>query len=87
MRPQACCSPDTSGVCNHPVVQVEAATQLTVLALARDTFLDVLGPLEAMLTREKSPQVCCCMRRFWPLTPNLVLPAAQACAVAAEGCT
>jgi hypothetical protein len=39
------------------LVQVESATPLTVLALARDTFLSVLGPLEALLTREKSPQV------------------------------
>jgi hypothetical protein len=38
-------------------VQVEAATPLTVLALARDTFLSVLGPLEELMTREKSPQV------------------------------
>lgn len=38
-------------------VQVEAATPLTVLALARDTFLSVLGPLEELMKREKSPQV------------------------------
>lgn len=28
-----------------------------MLALARNTFLSVLGPLEALMTREKSPQV------------------------------
>jgi hypothetical protein len=39
------------------MLQVEAATPLTVLALARNTFLSVLGPLEALMTREKSPQV------------------------------
>lgn len=38
-------------------VQVEAITQLTVLALARNTFLSVLGPLEELMKREKSPQV------------------------------
>ena len=38
----------------HP--QVEAVTPLVTLALARETFLSVLGPLEALLTREKSPQ-------------------------------
>lgn len=38
-------------------VQVEAVTPLTVLALARGTFLSVLGPLEELLKREKSPQV------------------------------
>lgn len=39
------------------IATVEAATRLTVLALARETFLAVLGPLEDLLTREKSPQV------------------------------
>ena len=38
-------------------VQVEAATLLTVLALDRSTFRAVLGPLEKLLEREKSPQV------------------------------
>eukprot|EP00775_Hariotina_reticulata_P007218 gene7218-7431_t len=36
---------------------VQAATTLGVLALARETFLAVLGPLEELLVREKSPQV------------------------------
>jgi hypothetical protein len=39
------------------LLQVEAVTPLTVLALARGTFLSVLGPLEELLKREKSPQV------------------------------
>eukprot|EP00878_Enallax_costatus_P004895 GHUV01005150.1.p1 GENE.GHUV01005150.1~~GHUV01005150.1.p1 ORF type:complete len:499 (+),score=133.52 GHUV01005150.1:478-1974(+) len=39
------------------IATVEAVTPLTVLALARDTFLNVLGPLEALMAREKSPQV------------------------------
>jgi len=36
---------------------VEAHTRLVVLALARNTFVEVLGPLEELMTREKSPQV------------------------------
>uniref|UniRef100_A0A383WC48 cGMP-dependent protein kinase n=1 Tax=Tetradesmus obliquus TaxID=3088 RepID=A0A383WC48_TETOB len=39
------------------IATVEAVTPLTVLALARGTFLSVLGPLEELLKREKSPQV------------------------------
>ena len=40
---------------------VEAHTRLVVLALARNTFVEVLGPLEELMAREKSPQV----RRAW----------------------
>lgn len=43
--------------CDVAFAQVEAVTPLTVLELGRKTFLNVLGPLEALLTREKSPQV------------------------------
>lgn len=36
---------------------VQAHTSLKVLALARATFVEVLGPLEELMAREKSPQV------------------------------
>ena len=36
---------------------VEAHTKLVCLTLARDTFTELLGPLERLMEREKSPQV------------------------------
>jgi hypothetical protein len=51
----AACSPSLPRL--NDSLQVEAVTPLTVLALARGTFLSVLGPLEELLKREKSPQV------------------------------
>ncbi len=36
---------------------VEALTQLTCLTLQRDRFVEILGPLEQIMAREKSPQV------------------------------
>lgn len=36
---------------------VEAYTKLICLTLKRDTFTEILGPLEKLMTREKSPQV------------------------------
>lgn len=36
---------------------VEAYTKLVCLTLKRDTFTEILGPLEQLMTREKSPQV------------------------------
>uniref|UniRef100_A0A7S3R8L1 cGMP-dependent protein kinase n=1 Tax=Dunaliella tertiolecta TaxID=3047 RepID=A0A7S3R8L1_DUNTE len=36
---------------------VEAYTKLVCLTLRRDTFTEILGPLEKLMTREKSPQV------------------------------
>lgn len=37
---------------------VEAITDLACLALKRETFVDILGPLEELMRREKSPEVC-----------------------------
>ncbi|KAK9867128.1 hypothetical protein WJX84_004628 [Apatococcus fuscideae] len=36
---------------------VEALTQMTCLTLQRDRFVEILGPLEQLMAREKSPQV------------------------------
>lgn len=36
---------------------VEAYTKLICLTLKRDTFTEILGPLEQLMTREKSPLV------------------------------
>lgn len=36
---------------------VEAYTRLVCLTLKRDTFVEILGPLEQLMAREKSPQV------------------------------
>jgi hypothetical protein len=36
---------------------VEAHPRLVCLTLARDTFTELLGPLERLMEREKSPQV------------------------------
>lgn len=36
---------------------MEAYTKLVTLALNRDTFVEILGPLEELMAREKSPQV------------------------------
>jgi len=36
---------------------VEAVTKLSCLTLKRDTFVEILGPLEKIMAREKSPQV------------------------------
>jgi hypothetical protein len=36
---------------------VEAQTRLICLTLRREVFVDILGPLEQLMTREKSPQV------------------------------
>jgi cGMP-dependent protein kinase 2 len=36
---------------------VEAYTKLVCLTLKRDTFTEILGPLEQLMTREKSAQV------------------------------
>ena len=36
---------------------VEATTQLRCLVLARDRFVDILGPLYSLMQREKSPAV------------------------------
>lgn len=46
-------------LCDEPrAATVEAITGLTCLALKRDTFVDILGPLEDLMRREKSPEVC-----------------------------
>jgi hypothetical protein len=36
---------------------VEAYTKLVCLTLKRDTFAEILGPLEQLMAREKSPQI------------------------------
>lgn len=36
---------------------VEALTELTVLFLGRDHFTELLGPLQDIMQRDKSPQV------------------------------
>ena len=36
---------------------VEATTQLKCLVLARERFVDILGPLYSLMQREKSPAV------------------------------
>eukprot|EP00955_Chlamydomonas_euryale_P044476 352901-Chlamydomonas_euryale.AAC.9 len=45
-------------LCEEPrVATVEASTQMVLLTLKRDTFTEILGPLENLMAREKSPQV------------------------------
>ncbi|CAD7705322.1 unnamed protein product [Ostreobium quekettii] len=45
-------------LCDEPrAASVEAITELTCLALNRETFVDILGPLEDLMRREKSPEV------------------------------
>ena len=39
------------------IASVEAQTKLICLTLRRDVFVEILGPLEQLMTREKSPQV------------------------------
>ena len=36
---------------------VEALTELTCLTLARDRFTELLGPLQDIMKRDKSPEV------------------------------
>ena len=36
---------------------MEAQTRLICLTLRREVFVEILGPLEQLMTREKSPQV------------------------------
>lgn len=36
---------------------MEAQTKLICLTLRREVFVEILGPLEQLMTREKSPQV------------------------------
>ena len=36
---------------------VEALTELTCLCLARERFTEILGPLQDIMKRDKSPQV------------------------------
>ena len=46
--------------CTHApcrIATVEASTKLVCLTLKRDTFTEILGPLEQLMSREKSPQV------------------------------
>lgn len=38
---------------------VQAHTKLTCLVLGRDDFTAMLGPLQRLMEREKSPQVRC----------------------------
>lgn len=45
-------------LCDEPrIATVEASTKLVALTLKRDTFTEILGPLEQLMAREKSPQV------------------------------
>ncbi|KAG1658436.1 hypothetical protein FOA52_009857 [Chlamydomonas sp. UWO 241] len=45
-------------LCDEPrIATVEACTKMVVLTLRRDTFTEILGPLEQLMAREKSPQV------------------------------
>ena len=39
------------------IASVEAQTRLVCLTLRREVFVEILGPLEQIMTREKSPQV------------------------------
>jgi hypothetical protein len=39
------------------IATVEAQTKLVLLTLKRDTFTEILGPLEQLIKKEKSPQV------------------------------
>ena len=39
------------------IASVEAQTRLICLTLRREVFVEILGPLEQLMTREKSPQV------------------------------
>lgn len=45
-------------LCDEPrAASVESITKLTCLTLRRDTFVKLLGPLQDLMRREKSPQV------------------------------
>jgi hypothetical protein len=41
----------------HRGATVEALTELTCLTLARDRFTELLGPLQDIMKRDKSPEV------------------------------
>lgn len=43
--------------CGCRIASVEAQTRLVCLTLRREVFVEILGPLEQLMTREKSPQV------------------------------
>ena len=43
--------------CTCRIASVEAQTRLICLTLRREVFVEILGPLEQLMTREKSPQV------------------------------
>lgn len=45
----------TFDVCR--AASIEATTQLKCLVLARDRFVEILGPLYSLMQREKSPAV------------------------------
>jgi CRP-like cAMP-binding protein len=53
-----------ASLASHRMATVEAYTKMVCLTLRRDTFTEILGPLEKLMTREKSPQV-----RVW-FQPN-----------------
>jgi hypothetical protein len=56
--PQADFFGERALLCDEPrMATVEALTDLTCLVLDRETFIQVLGPWEQVLAREKSPQV------------------------------
>ena len=44
--------------CVRRKATVKAVNDLVVLALDRQTFVDVLGPLQAIMDKEKSAEVC-----------------------------
>eukprot|EP00798_Chlamydomonas_sp_ICE-L_P014176 gene14176-20143_t len=47
-----------TATCSHcTMATVEAHTNLTLLTLKRDTFTEILGPLEKIIKEEKSPKV------------------------------
>lgn len=48
---------DSRPPCMCRIASVEAQTRLICLTLRRDVFVEILGPLEQLMTREKSPQV------------------------------
>ncbi len=41
---------------------MRAITHLTCLTLDRQTFIAILGPLQDIMTKEKSAEVRCCCR-------------------------
>lgn len=44
-------------VCGCRAASVEATTKLKCFVLARDRFVEILGPLYSLMAREKSPAV------------------------------